>query len=121
MYLQLSLGNAAHTKLQNCREFLNDGSLKKCWVEYRTSEMSTTSFSVYSKDKGLIRTLLSKRKTARISGRDPSLVVDEYISWQCPQLVVCAHKLEDAIMRKYSRVSLYIMCSCTNVINPIFG
>ena len=84
---------------------MHDGSLKKSWHEYHSSEMSSTPSTDYGREKGLIRTLLSKRKTTRISGRDPSLIVEEYVIWQRPQLVICAHKLEDAIKRKYRRVS----------------
>ncbi len=101
----ISLGNAAHTKLQNCKEFLNDGLLRRSWNDYHSSEISSVPLTDYGKEKGLIRTLLARRKTTRISGRDPILIVEEYVCWQMPQLIVCAHKFEDAIRRKYLRVS----------------
>lgn len=85
---------------------MNDGSLRKCWHDYQSSEVSSAPPTDYGREKGLIRTLLSKRRTPRISGRDPVMIVEEYVMWQRPQLVVCAHKLEDAIMRKYRRVSV---------------
>ena len=45
-----------------------------------------------------------KRKTTRISGRDPRLVAEEYVCWQAPHLTIVSHKFEDALQRKYQRV-----------------
>ena len=78
--------------------------MEKAWSDYHSTEQSLPLITDTAKERGLIRTLL-KRKTARISGRDPSLVVEEYVAWQCPQLITCAHKFEDAMQRKYQRVS----------------
>lgn len=101
--LQVSIGNPAHTKLQNCKEFFNDGSLKRAWDDFQVSEMSTT---MHSDPRGKkIINIFTKKRHNRISGRDPVMVIEEYVNWQKPQLVITAHKLEDAIKRKHRRVS----------------
>ncbi|XP_019848853.1 PREDICTED: WD repeat and FYVE domain-containing protein 3-like isoform X2 [Amphimedon queenslandica] len=102
--VQLSIGNPAHTKLQNCKEFLEDRSLEKCWEDFKQQEeyIAPASDQASTKERGLLKTLL-KRKTTRISGRDPRLVAEEYVCWQEPQLTVASHKFEDAMQRKYQR------------------
>lgn len=82
------------------------------WKDYQTAEQSHPSIPEVLKtpEKGLIRTLL-RRKVSKISGRDPNLVAEEYVSWQQPQLIVAAHKFEDALQRKYQRVNcILLMC-----------
>lgn len=54
-----------------------------------------------------------KKVQPRISGRDPVMMVEEYVNWQRPQLVITAHKLEDAMERKYRRVSNVYCCYST--------
>lgn len=78
-----------------------------CFIIFQT--FFSTSFNVPVdpvKERGLIRTLLRRKHNQRISGRDPVMLVEEYISWHYPQLIVTAHKFEDAAQRNHQRVSL---------------